>query len=59
MSKPGVRIIEELSTEAFTAEEIRDFRTYFVEKRISLRRKREEINQELTRIDNLITKLNA
>jgi DNA-directed RNA polymerase specialized sigma24 family protein len=57
-TKVGVVGAGNLSAADLTADEIRDFRTYFVEKRIKLKRERDEIDAELGRIDNLIKKLN-
>lgn len=57
--KQGGVIIPELSSESFTRQEIRDFRQYFVEKRIELLRKREEIDKDLSRIATLIEKLSV
>lgn len=57
--KQGGVVIPGLSTESFTRAEIRVFQQFYVEKRIELLRKREEITKDLQRIENLIQKLNV
>lgn len=57
--KQGGVVIPGLSSESFTRQEIREFRQFYIEKRIELLRKREEIDQDLIRISKLIEALNV